>query len=298
MTTVIYNDNDPRACEWLRELITMGAIANGHVLECSISDLAPSDVRGATQFHAFAGIGTWSHALRLAGVADHDPVWTVSCPCQPFSISGTGGGTDDERHLWPDWYRLAVACRPGRVFGEQVSSAQSIGHVTRQGGRRDVSSDGLPWFDHVQNDLENARYAVGAVVAPAACVGAPHVRHRLFYAAVSLEHADHAGSQGWGMSGHSEGQRPAGTTGVAGSQRAVNGFWADADWLRCGDDRWRPVEPGLEPLAYRPTETLGRGSLPGLDNVRTTSEARIVRCTGYGNSIVADLAAEFIKTTI
>ena len=50
-------------------------------------------------------------ALRLAGWPDDRPVWTGSCPCQPFSAAGEGKAADDERHLWPDWFPLIAERR-------------------------------------------------------------------------------------------------------------------------------------------------------------------------------------------
>ena len=87
-----YNENDPKAATWLRELIRNGYIANGDVDERSIEDILPNDLAGYTQCHFFAGIGGWSYALRLAGWPDDRAVWTGSCPCQPFSTAGKGGG--------------------------------------------------------------------------------------------------------------------------------------------------------------------------------------------------------------
>lgn len=61
--TAYYNEHDPYAAQWLRNLITAGHIAQGDVDERSIIDVRGSDLIGYTQCHFFAGIGVWSHAL-------------------------------------------------------------------------------------------------------------------------------------------------------------------------------------------------------------------------------------------
>jgi DNA (cytosine-5)-methyltransferase 1 len=101
-----YNEIDKQAAQWLRNLIDAGLIAKGDVDERSIEDVRPGDLRGYTQCHFFAGIGVWSYALRRAGWSDDRPVWTGSCPCQPFSAAGEGAGFADERHLWPAFFHL------------------------------------------------------------------------------------------------------------------------------------------------------------------------------------------------
>ena len=159
-----YNEFDPFAAAWLRELIAAGHIAPGDVDERSIEDVSPDDLRGYAQCHFFAGIGVWSYALRRAGWPDDRPVWTGSCPCQPFSAAGKGGGFADERHLWPAFHWLIGQRRPPVVLGEQVAS-----------------KDGLAWLDLVQADLEGTGYAGGAIDLCAAGVGAPHIRQRLWW---------------------------------------------------------------------------------------------------------------------
>lgn len=166
MTRAYYNEHDPFAAAWLRELIAEGAIAPGDVDERDIRDVAPDDLAGYTQCHFFAGIGGWSYALRLAGWPDDRPIWTGSAPCQPFSAAGRGGGVLDERHLWPAFHWLIAQCRPPVVAGEQVDAAIRHG-----------------WLDLVRADLEAEGYAVGVVDLPAACVGAPHIRQRLWWVA-------------------------------------------------------------------------------------------------------------------
>ena len=59
-----YNEFDPFAAAWLRNLIAQGLIAPGDVDERSIKDVSPDDLRGYTQCHFFAGIGGWSYAAR------------------------------------------------------------------------------------------------------------------------------------------------------------------------------------------------------------------------------------------
>jgi site-specific DNA-cytosine methylase len=118
-----YNESDGYAAQWLRNLIAAGSIAAGDVDERDIRDVCGDDLRGYGQCHFFAGIGGWSYALRLAGWDDGRPVWTGSCPCQPFSAAGKGEGGSDARHLWPHWFRLIRECRPAVVFGEQVAAA-------------------------------------------------------------------------------------------------------------------------------------------------------------------------------
>jgi len=161
-----YNEIDPFAAQWLRNLIAGGHIAPGEVDERSIEDVTPDDLRGFTQCHFFAGIGVWSHSLRLAGWTDDKPVWTGSCPCQPFSAAGKGDGFADERHLWPAFFHLIRECRPQHVFGEQVAAGNASA-----------------WFDLVQTDLEGVDYAFGLVPFASSGVGAPHIRERAYWAA-------------------------------------------------------------------------------------------------------------------
>ncbi|MBR8083109.1 DNA cytosine methyltransferase [Burkholderia vietnamiensis] len=161
-----YNEVDSYAAEWLRNLIRAGHIAPGEVDERSIEDVHPEDVKGFIQCHWFAGIGVWSHALRMAGWEDSRPVWTGSCPCQPFSAAGKGAGFDDERHLWPAWYWLIGERRPPVIFGEQVASSAVE-----------------PWIDLVSTDMERLDYAIGTIAFPAAGVNAPIIRERTYFCA-------------------------------------------------------------------------------------------------------------------
>src|SRR5690606_2220747 len=108
----------------------------------------------------------WAYALRLAGWPDDWPVWTGSCPCQPYSQAGARKGDDDPRALWWAWRWLIDQCRPPVIFGEQVASKA-----------------GREWLARVRADLEAMGYAVGAADLCAAGVGAPHIRQRLWWVA-------------------------------------------------------------------------------------------------------------------
>jgi DNA (cytosine-5)-methyltransferase 1 len=246
-----YNEIDPYAAQWLRNLIAAGLIALGVVDERSIEDVRPEDLLGFTQCHFFAGIGAWSLALRNAGWPDDRPVWTGSCPCQPFSSAGKQKGKTDERHLFPVWHSLIRECRPPALFGEQVSS--SIAHG---------------WLDDVYQGLEAEGYAVGAVVFPACSVGAPHRRERLYFVA----HANGAGSQGHGgfVGEHDQKGRE-----IQNGRYTEDSFWDSGTWIDCPDGKQRLVEPSIPLLAHGASQRVGRLRAYGNAIVAQQAEAFI-----------------------
>lgn len=305
-----YNDNDPKIAQWLRNLVAAGLLPAGEVDGRSIAEVQPSDLAGYAQCHFFAGIGGWPLALQLAGWPPDRPVWTGSCPCQPFSSAGKRLGVTDKRHLWPHLRRLIAECRPSTVFGEQVDGA-----------------GGLEWLAGVHADLEALGFAFGAVGLPAASVGAPHIRQRFWWVANSsfgsgqqsltspderalqredgLNPARVADSKRGATDGgpgidrlaepdrdeyREEGQSGNGAaTAVQGIHRAPvssawqprrTGYdwWANARLVPCADGKARRIsaEPGDVPLAH---------GVP----------ARLVKLRAYGNAIVVPLAAEFIR---
>ena len=255
-----YNEWDSFAVAWLKELIKDGLIPDGEVDSRSIEDVEPSDLKGFTQCHFFAGIGGWSRALQLAGWSSDRPVWTGSPPCQSFSTAGKGKGKDDERHLWPVFFNLIRECSPATVFGEQVAAAIRHG-----------------WLDDLQEDFEAEGYASAACVLPSGSIGAYHKRDRLFFTAKRVAYSDDKGLQrhrGLGQEQVSEGRQ-----GEA-RHSSKNSFWSGKT-IYCRDGKYRPIptEPALFPLAN------------GIPN-------RVGILRGAGNAIVPQAAAEIIKAYI
>lgn len=74
-----YNEHDPFAAAWLRNLIAAGELPDGDVDERSIEDVAPADLAGYRHCHFFAGIGGWPLAMRLAGWPDALPFLVRVC---------------------------------------------------------------------------------------------------------------------------------------------------------------------------------------------------------------------------
>ena len=89
-------------------------------------------------------------------------------PCQPFSVAGKRKGKEDERHLWPEMFRIIKEARPSIVIGENVpgiiNTQMALGQCV--------------------SDLESEGYKVQPVVLPACSVNAPHRRYRVFIIAM------------------------------------------------------------------------------------------------------------------
>jgi DNA (cytosine-5)-methyltransferase 1 len=298
-----YNEIDPHAAQWLRNLIEAGEIPEGVVDERSIVDLRADELDGFDECHFFAGIGVWARAVRDAenalGHRLERPLFTGSCPCQPLSVAGRGLGHVDERHLWPAFHNLIAQRGPATIVGEQVAS-----------------KDGREWMAAVRADLEASGYAVGTAILPACGVGAPHLRYRLFWMADA-----EGGGRSYRLEGNGpprqhvgDGVRPsggygsgdntarneevqAGDSGATWAGQALDrprppdSFWNAADWLYCRDGKWRPVEPGTFPLVDGSAFKLGSGG-----PYEGQSRAGMLR--GYGNAVTLPVARAFVEAAI
>src|SRR5574341_939949 len=321
---VYYNENDPCTAAWLERLVDEGHIAHGVVDTRSIQEVDADDLEGFTQCHFFAGIGGWSYALRLAGWPDDRPAWTGSCPCQPFSAAGRQKGFADERHLWPYWFPLIQQCHPAVVFGEQVASPAGLGWL-------DLVCADMEGEDYALGAADLCAAGVGAphirqrlfFVADSNCSRRRKGRASQTCTRQDQARIESAGFRDVGKLANPEGQtgkipvltgsprssisesRRAGRVGRLGNsiraglekqygkpspscetpstderqttQRADAPVdWRSCDWLPCRDGKARAVEPGTFPLAH---------GVP----------SRVGRLRGYGNAIVPQVAAEFIK---
>jgi len=298
---IYYNEFDAYCGQWLRNLGNANEIPCGFVDERSICDVVPTDLCGYQQCHFFAGIGIWARALKDAGWPDEWPVWTGSCPCQPFSSAGKRGGFDDERHLWPAWFWHIQHERPDTIFGEQVTGADE-------------------WVDLVRGDLEGIGYTFGCAEIPSAGFGAANIRARTYWLAHTngqrgrTGHDQSDASANWRNDAERRGivggmadangnptRRNTGTVLAAetesGSQRLINGDYLvrprdggnfggfpdrlrlggdPVEWVYCRDEKWRPIEPGTLPLAASDSSTVGR-------------------LRAYGNAINLRTATEFVR---
>ena len=332
--TIYYNDNCPQVCAWIRQLMFDGLIPYGVVDSRSILDVQPADLEGFTQCHFFCGIAGWAYALKLAGWPATRPVWTGSPPCQPFSAAGKLEGKDDARHLAPHFINLVRACRPPVLFGEQVASAAVFGKsAKRVGGEPEWSwlddlSDRLEAAHYAVGASDIPAAGVGAPhIRQRTFFGAVRLADALSEqahqeqqrpaetkggesangtsgrnVAERLADANEPGPQGRQGMPQRPVERAAGSGGMADSQSPSgtdHGGWDDVDWLFCRDGKWRPVKSSVQRVAPRipgsvvPCSDFVPASSP---LAQSTKEARrVMRLRGYGNAIVPQAAALFIK---
>lgn len=222
---IYYNENDPYAAAWLNVLMFAGEIPIGTVDTRSIADVQPADLEGYGQCHFFAGLGGWSYALKLAGWPVDRPVWTGSCPCQPYSNAGSRKGDDDSRNLWPYFRRLIGERRPATIFGEQVAS-----HL----GRR--------WLSGVRVDLEAVAYAVGAADLCSSGVGSPQIRQRLYWM------------------GHANGEGPPTRRQAGATPRQGSPTFADGPTIGLGYTKRVGRQDAMQQSGHGAPTTGGRGS--------------------------------------
>jgi len=320
----MYNENEPFAIQWLEQLQERNLIPEGKIDGRSITDIRPEDCDRTSHF--FAGIGGWAYALQLAGWNPARDVWTGSCPCQPFSIAGKNSefadAIEDKRNLWPIWLRLIAEYRPATIFGEQTAS--KLGREWLSGVRSDLEALG-----YAVGAADLCAASVNAPHRRQRLYWVAHTRHggdrgRDGLRDTEAEPIDQTGTdaqsgqgredQGWlgtldvltdgsseyagndsvhglvnplrGGASNPDTEAKQGSDGqdfrVSG-QTGLSDFWDDYDIAECqsldGTVQYRRVESGTLPL---------------VDGIPSRLRTGLIK--GYGNAIVPQLAATFIRS--
>ena len=218
-------------------------------------------------------------------------ILTAGYPCQPFSLAGKRGGSEDDRHIWPHILQIVASKRPAWCVFENV-----YGHLTL----------GL---DQVLSDLEVEGYATRPFIVPACGVDAPHKRDRIWIIAKNMGDTSRSGQQGdnWRRSGkepengcedvadteimhgdvsaqHSkQGKRQAPEPREHSGEKSL----ADPDNSGREEQRWpKPAQPKYQ------APQCGGGWLPepGVGRVANGIPRRVDRLKGLGNAIVPQIA--------
>ena len=223
---------------------------------------------------------------------------TGGFPCQPFSVAGKQAGTDDDRHLWPVMFRIIQEFTPRWVIGENVKGLTNI-------------QDGVV-FETVCSDLEGEGYEVRAFNIPAAGVGAPHRRERIWIVAHAKRYnkIDEIGGSDETSRGiqkeHRQDDSSARLTSRTSSIRQSNN---GHDVANTESSNWYDNEAVTRDGGSSTQEVFGDGgSVPGestwwhtepdVGRVAHGVPGRVYRLKGLGNSIVPKIAEEIGRAII
>jgi DNA (cytosine-5)-methyltransferase 1 len=180
---------------------------------------------------------------------------TGGYPCQPFSVAGSQKAQADDRHLWPEMFRVVSLSKPTWVVCENV-----YGHIKLG-------------VDDVLADLEGLGYTAQPIVLPALAKGTNHGRDRIFVVAYSPSDGCDEGSAS-SRNEATDGNR----TKRAHKDRDHEGcrrVWPEMEWGGCSPWGW-----GTKPPALRVDD--------GLPD-------RMDRNRALGNAIVPQVAYEILR---
>lgn len=208
-------------------------------------------------------------------------------PCQPFSTAGKRGGAEDDRHLWPEMFRIISELRPTWVLGENVA-----GHITL----------GL---DEVLSDLDALGYASRAFVIPACAVDAPHRRDRVWIVANANSSRQCAGTVDAEMEGApgTSGQvvANANSQGLEGRERGELRERGTQRAIGQGGASVRNASPAISNRPFEYEDEAGSARLAdpswwpsdaSICRVANGVPNRVDRIKSLGNSIVPQVAEE------
>jgi DNA (cytosine-5)-methyltransferase 1 len=217
--------------------------------------------------------------LEADGIPSPDVI-TGGFPCQPFSVAGRQKGSRDNRYLWPEMFRIIKEFKPRWIIAENVRGIINI-------------QDGVV-FEGVHADLESQNYETQTFIIPAAGVGAPHRRDRVWIVANSRRtirgQQSSRNKESIGSGTSQETKRSADSDSVARSSERekimadskrvyVQGQHDGSGKEQSRRGGWWEVEPNVGRVA---------DGLPG----------RVHRLKGLGNSIVPQIAEEIGKAIL
>lgn len=132
-------------------------------------------------------------------------------PCQDVSLAGKGAGLEGERSgLWVEYARIIRDLRPRHVLVENVPGLLVRG------------------IDRVLGSLASIGYDAEWACIPAAAVGAPHIRDRVFILAYAQGERRHGARHPHRRVGRTD-EREAGETARVAARRQGGGDVPDAD---------------------------------------------------------------------
>jgi len=218
----------------------------------------------------------WPHIPNLGDICGID--WTRvdrvdlvvgGYPCQPFSYAGVRRGEDDPRHLWPMFADCLRVVRPRYALMENVTGHLSLG------------------FGSVLADLAALGYDAQWDCVPAAAVGAPHLRDRLFVIATRRSVVANSNDEGQGQrrSQPQRWQEP-----WHGRQVMADTGHERLEELRvsaCGDESRQPASG---PNETKRSEGRRWPPEPELGRVAHGIPRRMDRLRGLGNAVVPQVA--------
>lgn len=117
-------------------------------------------------------------------------VLTGGFPCQPFSVSGSRKGKEDDRYLWTEMLRTVREIQPTWVVAENVNGIRTMVEPCSEVkvGRSDnIFEESYIYreeykftIERICEDFEREGYSVQPIIIPACAVGAPHRRDRIW----------------------------------------------------------------------------------------------------------------------
>lgn len=185
-------------------------------------------------------------------------------PCTPFSQAGKRRGQEDDRYLWPEYFRIIQEVRPRWVIGENVAGIISMG------------------LDQVLLDLESANYSCQTLIIPACAVNAPHRRDRVWIMAYS-EQLRPLQREHEGRSRSKEGIFERGGENVSDSDKQGSQGRISEELSECTEQRF--VGSG-DSQAYRTDHWIVE---PGMGRVAHGVPGRVDRLKQLGNSVVSQV---------